>query len=59
MKRWSPALAVPLTPRVTLKEVPSHSGLTFPIWEMSKLGVMISPIPYDFYSFCLDFGGPA
>ena len=42
VKRWGPALAGPLTLHVTLKEVPSHSVLTFPVWEMCRLGLMIS-----------------
>lgn len=58
MKRQGPALAVPLTLHVTFKEVPSLSVLTFPTWEMCRLGLMISLIPYDTYSSYLDFRGP-
>lgn len=53
-----PALTGPLTPHVTLRELPSSSVLMVPIWEMSSLGLTISSVPYDSHSSSLDFGGP-
>lgn len=40
---WGPTLALPLASHVTLVEVTFCSVLAFPIWEMPRVGWIISP----------------